>query len=203
MATNHSQEHFNEVAKEWDKRRTSGQLAPLPSKLLAQIPLHKSDHVLDFGAGTGLLATAIAPYVNQVTALDTSTEMLKMLNEKGVSNIKTLEKNIFDGLPECYDLIVSSMAIHHVLDTQKLFVAFVNALNPNGRVALVDLVQEDGTFHGDNKAKGVQHFGFNTEKLSHIAQAAGLSCVSINEIHTLTRNHGREYPLFLLSGKKA
>ena len=31
---------------------------------------------------------------------------------------------------------------------------------PGGRIALVDLYQEDGSFHGDNDAKGVQHFGF-------------------------------------------
>ena len=37
--------------------------------------------------------------------------------------------------------------------------AFADALQPGGRIALVDLYAEDGSFHGDNAAKGVHHFG--------------------------------------------
>ena len=52
--------HFDTGAREWDQRPTSLQLAAVPPRLLAQVPFAATDRVLDFGAGTGLLATAIA-----------------------------------------------------------------------------------------------------------------------------------------------
>ena len=199
---NASINHFNTSAREWDKRHTSNQLAPLPQKLLNKVKFDKHMHVLDFGAGTGLLATAIAPLVEKVTALDTSTEMLKVLSEKGFTNIKTLEKDIFEGLPEKYDVIVSSMAMHHVKDIQGLFHAFANSLNPDGKLALIDLFEEDGTFHGNNIAKGVQHFGFDPDQLSEYAQKAGFTHIQISEIHRLARDNGRIYPQFLMEAVK-
>ncbi|ETD69334.1 methyltransferase [Pelistega indica] len=199
---NASIDHFNASAREWDKRHTSNQLAPLPQKLLSKVKFDKHMHVLDFGAGTGLLATAVAPLVEKVTALDTSTEMLKVLSEKGFANIETVEKDIFEGLPEKYDVIVSSMAMHHVKDTQGLFHAFANSLNPDGELALIDLFEEDGTFHGNNIAKGVQHFGFDPDKLSEYAEKAGFTHIQISEIHRLVRDNGRIYPQFLMQAVK-
>ena len=75
--------HFDTGAREWDQRPTSLQLAAVPPRLLAQVPFAATDRVLDFGAGTGLLATAIAPHVAHVTALDSSGPMLQVLREKG------------------------------------------------------------------------------------------------------------------------
>ncbi|NOL49572.1 class I SAM-dependent DNA methyltransferase [Pelistega europaea] len=202
MVNTASNKHFNESARNWDTRPTSIQLQPLPTKLLSKLQLSITDKVLDFGTGTGLLATAIAPHVQQVTALDMSSNMLAVLNEKGIPNIKTLEKDIFTGLPEQYDCIVSSMAMHHVADTQRLFQSFADALVVGGQIALIDLFKEDGTFHGDNKAKGVQHFGFDPSELTQIAQQAGFRHINFCEIHQLTRDNGRTYPMFLMQGIK-
>lgn len=195
-------QHFNQSARNWDTRPTSVQLKPLPDKLLQYVSLRRTDSVLDFGAGTGLLSTAIAPFVAQVTALDMSSNMLAVLREKNVPNIKTLEKDIFTGLDESYQLIVSSMAMHHVEDTQGLLRAFAHALTPGGEIALVDLYKEDGTFHGDNKAKGVQHFGFDPVTLKKMAENVGFKDVRFTEILSITRDNGRSYPLFLMQGKK-
>ena len=121
--------HFDTGAREWDQRPTSLQLAAVPPRLLAQVPFAATDRVLDFGAGTGLLATAIAPHVAQVTALDSSGPMLQVLREKGFANITTLQRDIFDGLPERYDAVVSCMAMHHVPDTRR-------SISPNIRARI-------------------------------------------------------------------
>jgi putative AdoMet-dependent methyltransferase len=200
--TTPSPTHFDTAARDWDQRPMSLQLAAVPERLLAQLPLQASDHVLDFGAGTGLLSTPIAPKVAQVTALDMSAAMLQVLNEKGLANITTLQQDIFAGLPGRYHAVVSCMALHHVADTAALLRAFADALHPGGRIALVDLYQEDGSFHGDNDAKGVQHFGFAPEALQALAEQAGLTGVTFNEILRLQHRNGRAYPLFLMTGRK-
>ena len=197
-----SSSHFDTSAREWDQRPTSLQLAPVPERLLAQLPLRASDHVLDFGAGTGLLSTAIAPRVAHVTALDTSAPMLQVLDEKGVANITTRQQDIFAGLPEQYHAIVSCMAMHHVADTAALLRAFAAALHSGGRIALVDLYAEDGSFHGDNAAKGVQHFGFEPGALQALAEQAGLTDIAFSEILCVQHRNGRAYPLFLMTGRK-
>lgn len=200
--TTPSTTHFDTAARDWDQRPTSLQLTAVPERLLAQLPLQTSDHVLDFGAGTGLLSTAIAPQVAQVTALDMSGAMLQVLDEKGFANITTRQKDIFAGLPEQYHAIVSCMAMHHVADTAALLRAFAAALHSGGRIALVDLYAEDGSFHGDNAAKGVQHFGFAPDSLRALAEQAGFVDIAFSEILRLQHANGRAYPLFLMTGRK-
>ena len=194
--------HFDTAARDWDQRPLSQQLAAVPERLLAQLPLQASDHVLDFGAGTGLLSVPIAPKVAQVTALDMSAAMLQVLDEKGFANITPLQQDIFAGLPGQYHAVVSCMALHHVADTAALLRAFAAALHSGGRIALVDLYQEDGSFHGDNQAKGVQHFGFAPEALQALAEQAGLMDIAFSEILRLQHSNGRGYPLFLMTGRK-
>lgn len=197
-----SQTHFDQSAAGWDARPLSGQLAVVPERLLAAVPFAPGDTVLDFGAGTGLLATALAPKVAAVHALDTSAEMLKVLAAKGFANIRTLNQDIFAGLPESYQAVVSCMALHHVADIAALFKVFASALRPQGRLALVDLYAEDGTFHGDNAAKGVRHFGFDPEWLRAQAEAAGFATVGFSEMVSLRQRNGRDYPLFLMQAVK-
>lgn len=200
--TTPSPTHFDAAARDWDQRPLSQQLAAVPERLLAQLPLRASGHVLDFGAGTGLLSTPIAPKVAQVTALDMSAAMLQVLDEKGFANITPLQQDIFAGLPGQYHAVVSCMALHHVADTAALLRAFAAALHSGGRIALVDLYQEDGSFHGDNQAKGVQHFGFAPEALQALAEQAGLMDIAFSEILRLQHSNGRGYPLFLMTGRK-
>ena len=195
--------HFDASARQWDQRPMSQQLAPVAERLMAQVPLHADDQVLDFGAGTGLLSTAIAPQVAQVTALDTSAAMLQVLNEKGFANITTRQQDIFAGLPTRYHVVVSCMALHHVADTAALMQAFAKALHSGGRLALVDLYAEDGSFHGDNAAKGVQHFGFAPDRLQALAEKAGFTDITFSDILHVQHRNGRTYPLFLMTGRKA
>lgn len=196
-----SDNFFDHRARNWDERPISRQLAALPPLLLTELSLSAGDHVLDFGAGTGLLATAIAPHVARVTALDTSQEMLAVLKEKGIANIFPLMQDIFAGLPDKYHSIVSCMALHHVEDIGRLMQIFAETLLPGGEIALIDLYAEDGSFHGDNVGKGVKHLGFAPDALQMQVRAAGLQAVRMHEILQLQRGAQR-YPLFLLRAKK-
>ena len=198
--------HFDAAARNWDQRPMSQQLAAVPAYLLAKVPFLADDHVLDFGAGTGLLSTAIAPKVAQVTALDTSAEMLQVLNEKGFANITTRQQDIFAGVAERHHAVVSCMAMHHVADTGALMHAFAHTLHSGGRIALVDLVTEDGSFHGgkeESDAKGVHHFGFAPDALQALAEQAGFADIAFSTVQEMQHRSGRGYPIFLLTGRKA
>lgn len=191
-------EHFDQAASNWDQRPMSQQLAQVVPRLLEVLPLTSDQQLLDFGAGTGMLSVPLAERVAQVTALDTSAKMLEALDGKRISNIRSLQKDIFTGLDDHFDGIVSCMALHHVEATDQLLRVFAQQLKPGGFLGLVDLFQEDGSFHGDNEAKGVKHFGFEPEVLAGQLAAAGFKNCHFEEILQIEHKNGRRYPLFLV-----
>ncbi|WP_404419043.1 class I SAM-dependent DNA methyltransferase [Marinospirillum sp.] len=195
-------EHFDQSARNWDQRPMSQQLAQVVPRLMEALPLAPSQHLLDFGAGTGMLSVPLAGKVRQVTALDTSEKMLEVLDEKGVGNIKTLQQDVFAGLEDRFEGIVSCMALHHVEDTAALMQVFAEHLQPGGYLGLVDLYKEDGSFHGDNAAKGVKHLGFEPEELKSLMEKAGLESVQFQEILQIQHKNARQYPLFLVTARK-
>lgn len=193
--------HFARAAERFDGSPISQQLATLAAQLMPMLELNNEQHWLDFGAGTGVLSVPLAQHVALVTALDTSAAMLAKLADKQVANIQPLNQDIFNGLPQRYAGIISSMALHHVADTAGLLGCMHQCLQPNGQLALIDLYTEDGSFHGDNAGKGVKHLGFDPEVLAQQAAAAGFSQLQHREVFQIAHRNGRHYPLFLLQGR--
>lgn len=193
--------HFAQAAEGFDHSPISKQLASLLDQVLPLLQLDQKQHWLDFGAGTGVLTVPLAAHVGQVTALDTSASMLAKLSAKNIANITPLQHDIFCGLEQRYAGVISSMALHHVADIPKLLSCLQQSLLENGQLALIDLYSEDGSFHGDNKAKGVQHLGFDPQQLLELAAAAGFKDLSYQQIFSIQHKNGRSYPLFLLLGR--
>ncbi len=95
---------------------------------------------------------------------------------------------------ECFDLVVSLMALHHVPDTAGLLRRLLDLLAPGGRVALADLDAEDGSFHGP----GVDvHHGFDRAALGAQLVEAGFRDVAFTTVFEVERG-GRRYPVFLV-----
>lgn len=163
----------------------------------------KTTHLMDFGSGTGLLTSQIAPYVRKITTVDVSPSMneaLRAKQETMACDITMLELDLVNTeLEERFDGIVSSMTIHHVSDVQELFYKFYRLLNSGGTIALADLDKEDGTFHTEDT--GVFHFGFEQETFASWALNAGFEDVHIEIVSVAKKPYG-EYPIFLLTGHK-
>lgn len=193
-------EHFTQAAERFDRSPTSQQLSAMAEKIWPLLALDPKQHWLDFGAGTGVFSVPLAQHVAQVTALDTSAAMLERLAAKQVTNIAILNQDIFTGLDQHYDGIISSMALHHVADTQRLLNCMRQALVSGGQLALIDLYAEDGSFHGDNDAKGVKHLGFEPDVLMQQAEHAGFHLLKLQHIFSIEKRTGQSYPLFLLLG---
>ena len=129
------------------------------------VALRPDMNTMDFGAGTGLVTLALLPCVARVTAMDTSGEMLRVLDKKlkalRIANVHTmLHESGKTPLPAAaFDLIVSSMVLHHISDVPEALRRLRPCLRPGGWIALADLDTEDGTFHSDST--GVFHHGFD------------------------------------------
>jgi len=194
---------FADQAADWDDRPIPAQIsAGVFSALTRAVELTPDLRVLDFGAGTGLIATQIAPRVARVLAVDVSAAMLEKLATKEVDGrLEVRCQNLLEApLGESVDLIVSAMALHHVRDTKALFAAFFDHLNPGGRVSLADLDAEDGDFHPPGM-DGVFHDGFDRDALAAIALGAGFvepQFVTALQVH----KEDKAYPVFLMTAAK-
>jgi len=170
-------------------------------KIKARIALKKNMHIVDFGAGTGLLLQELAPVVEKITAIDISPSMIKVLKEKNLPcKLDILELDLSkEDITIKADGIISSMTMHHIKDTKAMFQKLHSILKPGGFIAIADLDTEDGSFHTEDT--GVEHFGFDREKFTQIAKKAGFKNCTIEDATIIPKSHG-DYSVFLLTAYK-
>ncbi|WP_456381000.1 class I SAM-dependent DNA methyltransferase [Hydrogenimonas sp.] len=195
--------NFDHRAKTWDASDRRQALAQAVTNAIEEsFPLDPSMHLLDIGAGTGLVMRRLLPKVGKISAVDTSIGMLEELKKslEGTHHSYTLHHgNImhFESR-ERFDGIVSSMTLHHIRDISGLFEHLFTLLKPGGFLAFADLAPEDGTFH-DHGNDGVHHFGFEEEPLKRIVEHTGFEKVRYRIIHSIDKKEKGLYDVFLLT----
>ncbi|MDX9729714.1 MAG: rRNA adenine N-6-methyltransferase family protein, partial [Bacteroidales bacterium] len=74
---------FDIKAAEWDKQQMHRERAEtVAAAIVREIPLEKTMSAMEFGAGTGLLSFMLKNYLREITLIDNSEGMVKVLNEK-------------------------------------------------------------------------------------------------------------------------
>jgi 2-polyprenyl-3-methyl-5-hydroxy-6-metoxy-1,4-benzoquinol methylase len=202
---------FDAASAGWDEEPRRVQLAQdIAAAICRELPLAPEMDALDYGCGTGLLTLALQPYVGSITGADSSQGMLEVLrrklSERGVSNVSTnfIDLEQRETLQGRYDLIASSMTLHHMQDVEAAVGTFVEALNPGGWLALADLETEDGAFHDD--LTGVHHHGFSRELFHSLFSKHGLSEIRIVTAATIEKpdreGRTRAYTVLLALARK-
>lgn len=196
---------FQDKAQNWDAQESIKKLSEgIAKTLLAQIKFDKTMHVMDFGAGTGLLSTYVAPLVQKIWAVDISPAMLEQLLNKPElqGKVEIYCQNILEiPLKHQFDVIISAMAMHHVKDIAALIQCFADHLKSAGKIGLADLDREDGSFHPPD-TEGVFHTGFDRHELKGILEKSGFEKIQFLTAHHVIKN-GREYPIFLVTAQKS
>lgn len=195
---------FQDKAADWDQRPVPLQISEgVFAALASSVALHDRARVMDFGAGTGLLAGKLAPRVAEIVAVDVSPAMLEQLAKKPelAGKVETVCQDlVVTPLGRTVDLVVSAMAMHHVKDTRALARALFEHLEPGGGVALADLDAEDGSFHPPG-TEGVYHHGFDREALGAMLRDAGFVDVNFVTACEVTKET-RRYPIFLVTATR-
>lgn len=200
---------FDKKALSWDQDQNRVNLANAVANSIRKLFHLSSDtRALDFGCGTGLVSLALCSQLKQITLADNSSGMLEVLKNKiAVTEIHNLRTIKYDFeldplLDERFNLIFSSMALHHIENISRLLGVFFNLLEPGGIIALADLDQEDGSFH-DSDFTG--HKGFQRNNLEEITKQSGFGNVIFKDIYTFIRPNSlgqKEFPVFLMIAKK-
>jgi tRNA (cmo5U34)-methyltransferase len=199
-------QRFDQIAGTWDEDPARVALAgAVAEQVRERVGLTPDMDVLDFGCGTGLLTLALQPHVRNVTGADASAGMLRVLEQKvsqtGLSSVTPYLLDAAHPLSAAgsFDLLTSSMTLHHVRDLPALLREFRSILRPGGRVALADLDREDGTFHAP-EVTDVHHLGFERSDVRRLLSAAGFDDLQDSTVF-VHRRHAREYPVFLITGR--
>jgi tRNA (cmo5U34)-methyltransferase len=135
-------EQFDAISAQYDQQRPY--LIPCytdfygaANALLHNLPQIRT--VLDIGAGTGLFSYFIYQQRPELTftLVDVAPEMLSVAKQRfaGLANFTFRELDFAaEALPGTYDLIISSLAIHHLPDAGKaaLYQRIYQALSPGG-----------------------------------------------------------------------
>lgn len=198
---------FDDKAAEWDTPERLERAHFLADRIREHVPLRPSMRAIDIGAGTGLLGLDLLHDVGSVVLTDPSKGMIDVARTKiETDGIVDASAHVFDfpatepppGAP--FDLAVSLLVLHHVEDTEATLRSIHAMLVPGGRIGLIDLDEEDGSFH-DPDQPGIHHHGFDRERLVALATAAGFVDAETRIVGELDRD-GRRYPLFLLTGRR-
>ncbi len=204
-----TQNHFDQAASEWDKKKRRQELAKSIAENIARLPLNDTMTAMEYGCGTGLVGLALAPRIGMLTAVDTSAGMLEVLNEKikeiGLANVTSKRLDLTEeAFEDRFDLIFSAMTLHHIENTELILSKLCRLLNKNGYLAIADLDKEDGSFH--SAGAGEKHHGFDRNALAEIIRKNGLSSLHFKTVHTVNRTGddgtARSYPVFLMTAQK-
>jgi ubiquinone/menaquinone biosynthesis C-methylase UbiE len=167
-------------------------------------------NALDFGCGTGLLTLSLQPFVASITGVDGSRGMLDVLEgkirDRRLPNARTIQLDPDKGgqLDGRFDLVTSSMALHHVKDISALLDQFYRITAPGGYLCIADLDPDGGLFHADNHT-GVFHDGFERKEFGRLIAEAGYADVRDRTATTVLKpvpGGIREYTIFLMAGTR-
>ncbi|MFM8304464.1 MAG: class I SAM-dependent methyltransferase [Actinomycetota bacterium] len=195
---------FDARAATWDDPVKAERAAVVARAIVETIPIGPGTRLLEYGAGTGLVTQALRDHVGPVTLADTSSGMRAVIAEKvtqgSLPDARIWDLDLATSVPpdEQFDLVVTVLTLHHVPEVDPVLAAFARLLVGGGRLVVVDLEAEDGSFHGEGFTG---HHGFVRAWLAERLEAAGFTDVSFRSCHAITRNDGT-YPLFMATARR-
>jgi ubiquinone/menaquinone biosynthesis C-methylase UbiE len=200
---------FDSRARDWDSNPVNWERSgAIAQTLLKLVPVKPEMKALEFGAGTGILSFLLSDNFSEITMMDNSGEMVRVMNEKVINgklkNLNPLlfDLELYDYHAHKFDCVFSQMVLHHISNTKQLLSKFYQILSPGGYLAIADLYPEDGSFHGEGFTG---HKGFDVSGLKADLENAGFAHLVTQQCYVIKKtidNSVHEFPVFLLVAMK-
>jgi 2-polyprenyl-3-methyl-5-hydroxy-6-metoxy-1,4-benzoquinol methylase len=204
----HERQRFDDEAATWDDDPGHEKRQVAVARAVREaVSLSPGMSAVDVGGGTGRLSILLADLVGSVVVTDPSAGMVQVARERieaaGLGNrLRAVQIDLAtDQLDGAYDVVWSSMALHHVQDLDGLLRSVAGALVNGGRLCIADLDEDpDGAFHAD-KVDFDGHHGFDRQRLTEQLARAGFADVNFVDATTIVKND-REFSVFLCTATK-
>ena len=202
------QKRFDDEAATWDEAPGHEERQVAVARAIEQaVTLSPGMSALDVGGGTGRLSILLSGRVGSVVVTDSSAGMVQVAQERIEAadlghRLRAVQADLTtDPLDGAYDVVWSSMALHHVHDLDGLLRSVARLLVNGGRLAIADLDKDpDGAFHAE-KLDFDGHHGFDRQRLAEQLANAGFVDVSFVDATTIRRGD-REFGVFLCTATK-
>ena len=205
----HEHQRFDDAAATWDddpgheKRQVA-----VAEAIEKAVDLDQRMSALDVGGGTGRLSILLAELVGSVLVTDPSAGMVRVARERietaGLGDrVRAVQADLTaDHLDGAYDVVWSSMALHHVQDLDALLRSVAGLLVDGGRLCIADLEEDpDGAFHAD-KVDFAGHHGFDRQRLAEQLTRAGFVDVRFVDATSIVKDE-RRFGVFLCTATKS
>lgn len=199
--------HFDSISATYDDPEKQARAQEIADAIRTRAGLTGRERLLEYGAGTGLVSQTLAELVGTVTLADTSSGMREVARSKVASGDLPASTTIWDldlteqaPPQETFDLIVTSLVLHHIQDLGPVLAGFRSMLAPGGQLAVADLDSEDGSFHAHlHDFDG--HDGFDRDGLAAQLEQAGFADIRVGDCSTVVKN-GTTFPVFLALARR-
>jgi 2-polyprenyl-3-methyl-5-hydroxy-6-metoxy-1,4-benzoquinol methylase len=201
-------QRFDDEAAAWDddpgheKRQVA-----VAQAIKEAVALNPQMKAVDIGGGTGRLSILLADLVGSVVVTDASAGMVSVARERIEADwlgdrLRAVQADLtIDRLEGAYDVVWSSMALHHVNDLDALLRAVAGLLVDGGKLAIADLDEDpDGAFHVD-RVDFAGHHGFDRRRFAEQVTRAGFTDVTFVDATTILKGD-REFGVFLCTATK-
>src|SRR5699024_135193 len=172
--------HFEQMAKKYDSEDRVELAKIITKEVRPELKNSKSKSLLDYGGGTGLNSLELSELVDSVLLVDSSQQMLDIAETK-IANKKIKNSNVLhaDFTEKSFklkaDIILMSLVLLHIPDTQKILKEVYNTLNNGGKLIIID-------FNKNNRVSHPKiHNGFSHDEMEKSLSEVGFKC---NEIKT-------------------
>jgi SAM-dependent methyltransferase len=204
----HEHKGFDDAAATWDDDAGHEERQVAVAQAIEEaVTLTPRMSALEVGGGTGRLSILLSDRVGSVVVTDPSAGMVQVARERiraaGLGDrLRAVQVDLTtDPLDGAYDVVWSSLALHHVHDLEGLLRSVAELLVNGGRLAIADLDEDpDGAFHAD-KADFDGHHGFDRQRLAEQLAHAGFAEVRFVDATTILKGD-REFGVFLCTATK-
>jgi 2-polyprenyl-3-methyl-5-hydroxy-6-metoxy-1,4-benzoquinol methylase len=155
LVMNKSEKFWDRSAKGYENREIKWEKIYNKAVEETKKYLSKSNVLLDYACGAGVITAQIAGCVRKTHAIDISSKMLevaeRMANERKIENITFLKTNIFDERfeKESFDVITAFNILHLLEDVHKAVDKISELLKPEGLfISETPCLGEKGKFLG-------------------------------------------------------
>ncbi len=173
---------FEQIAKRYDTEDRMELANVIVKEVRSELQKAKSKSFIDYGSGTGLVSLDLTDLVDSILLIDSSKQMLEVaeakISHRRITNAKVLYSDFIQETPELRaDIILMSLVLLHIPDTEKILQELLRILNKNGKLIIVDFDKNDKINHSK------VHNGFSHEELKKSLFEVGFKSTEIKTFY--------------------
>ena len=173
---------FEQMAKRYDTEERIELAKVIVEAVRPKLRKSQSKSLIDYGSGTGLVSLELGDLVDSILLVDSSKQMLEVakakIKHREMTNLRVLYSDFTQETPELKaDIILISLVLLHIPDTQMILQKLFNILNPDGKLLIVDFDKNDQVNHPK------VHNGFVHEDLKRMLSEVGFKSTDMKTFY--------------------